>query len=1004
VEFKVLGPLAASVELPSAGQPRRVLSVLLVKAGEFVARDALIDELWPEGAPPSAPAIIQMAVSKLRKALGEEGRLRTGPLGYRLDVGPGELDADEFLALAAEAGTAADPARRRVLLEAARACWRGPALSDVAGGPLVEAHKLWLDDRRWSVFVRLADLDLAEGRHRDVAERLAPVVARRPTDEPLVARFVAALECCGRRDAALESLRRSREALWEQTGVRPGPELVALYRRIAGRDWTAVGPPAQLPAPVPDFTGRVVPLAEVERALRCAGPVVLHGPGGAGKTALAVKAAWRVLKRYPDGQLFAELRRSDGSPAEPHAVLSSFLRALGVPREDLPCDIEELAALWRGHTAERQLLVVFDDAVSERQLKPLLPSGPGCAVLVTTRRRLPGLVGAHAVDVGELSETEASELLGVIAGRERVAAEPEEARLLVAACRGLPMAVRVAGAKLAHRPYLLVAELAARVGDERRTLDELSAGELSVRATIASTLRDCPPRAREAVRLLGAVRLREVTEWSAAALLDVGVPQARDVLDELVDNHLVRVTGRDQLGFTRYALRDFVRLFAQAKDSRDIGSVRRVLDTYLAAAEHVATSLGRALVPEAGSPALARLGQELRGRIEADPIAWREAEVDHLADTVRVASAHSWHGLTARLSGVYAVLADVHPADSSARVVSLLGLVAARRRSDHPDAAAKLLQLGALHAEHGRGERARRYFAMAEARFRALGDHRGTGAALIDLADVDAEIGDGAGALSGLREALGLLRECGDVQGQAVASYQLGSLLDDLGDGRGAVESFEVGMLLAEACDDTRQHGRAGKRYADVLRRHGSYDRAGTLLTDALRGAVSSHERHWEAHILRSLGDLHAELAEPAESRRHLTRSLELFEQLGHRHAAAYTHRGLAEACHLAGDGVLARRHLTAAMGTFRELRDRRGAGYTLLSLGRIRGVSGDAAGAAEALTRAAELFRTLGFPLWELRALGALTEFQEDRVAWERGREQARELLTKISPGPHLR
>ncbi|MCU1679761.1 MAG: family transcriptional regulator [Amycolatopsis sp.] len=994
MKFQVLGPLTASIALPSAGQPRRVLSILLAKAGEFVPRDTLVDEMWPEGAPPSASAIVQMAVSKLRKALGVEPggdrRLLTGPLGYRLSVGAGELDADEFLKLAAEAASATDPARRRALLEAAQDSWRGPALADVVGGPLVEAHKLWLNDRRWAVFADLVDLDLAEGRHPEVVERLAPVIAERPTDERLVAGFVTALDRCGRRDAALESLRRTREALWEHTGVRPGPELLALYRRLAGRDWTAVGPPAQLPPATPDFAGRVGALAELDRALRTPGPVVLHGPGGAGKTTLAIKAARRALKRYPDGQLFAELRRPDGTGVEPRAVLAAFLRALGVPREELPSDASELIALWRGHTAHRRLLVLLDDVASERQLRSLLPSGSACAALVTTRRRLPGLAGARAVDVGDFTDAEAFDLLGSVAGRARLDAEPGAAARLVQQCRGLPMAVRVVGAKLAHRPYLQVGELVARLAVERRTLDELVAGDLSIRGAIKESLRDCPPQVREAVRLLGALKLREVTEWSAAALLDLGIPQARDVLDGLADCHLVRVTSRDQLGFVRYALHDFVRLFA--REAEDASAVRRVLDGYLAAARHVATSLGRAVTTSEDAVALP---SELRSRIEADPIAWRESEIDNLATTVRIASGHRWHRLTERLSGAFTALADVRPADSSARVVSLLGLAAARRGADQTGTATKLLDLGTLHWERGRAGSARRYFAMAEARFRALDDQRGRGAALIALADVDAEVGDGIGALNGLRESLTLLRGCGDVGGQSVASYQLGSLLDDLGDGRGAIESFEVGMLLAETCGDARQYSRAGKRYADVLRRHGRYDEAASLLDEALRGAVNAHERHWEAHVLRSIGDLHTELSEPDESRRHLTRSLELFEQLGHQHAAAYTHRGLAEAWHRAGDPALAERHLATAMGTFRELKDRRGAGYALLSLGRIRGRSGDAPGAAASLTQAVDVFRGLGFPLWELRALSELAEVPGSHPS---GRDQVRDLLTKIS------
>ena len=329
MRFQVLGPMTASVALPSAAQPRRLLAVLLARAGQFVGRDTLVDELWPDGAPSSAAAIVQVTVSKLRKTLSpglgaaEAGqRLRSGPRGYALTVEPGELDADDFLTLLS-AG-ADDRAQRRRALERALACWRGDAFADVAGGPLLEAHKLWLEDRRSAALLQLVELELADGDGRAVVERLDPVVAARPADERFAARLASALGAVGHRESALEVLRRTRRALWEEAGVWPGDDLVAVYRRIAGTEWTTPGPPAQLPPAVPDFTGRTAELADVGRALRGPGPVVLHGAAGAGKSALAVQAAWRARRRFPDGQLTASLRDAD-----PATVLAGFLRVLG---------------------------------------------------------------------------------------------------------------------------------------------------------------------------------------------------------------------------------------------------------------------------------------------------------------------------------------------------------------------------------------------------------------------------------------------------------------------------------------------------------------------------------------------------------------------------------------------------------------------------------------------------------------------------------------------------
>ncbi|MDX3194879.1 BTAD domain-containing putative transcriptional regulator [Streptomyces sp. MN03-5084-2B] len=967
MRFQVLGPLTASVPLPSAAQPRRLLAVLLTRAGRFVGRDTLVDELWPDGAPSSAAAIVQVTVSKLRKTLSpglgatEAGqRLRSGPRGYALAVEPGELDADDFLALLASG--ADDRAQRRRTLERALACWRGGAFADVAGGPLLEAHKLWLEDRRSAALLQLVELELADGDGRSVVERLDPVVAARPADERFAAPLAAALGAVGRRESALEVLRRTRRALWDEAGVWPGADLVAVYRRIAGTEWTTPGPPAQLPPAVPDFTGRAAELAEVGRAVRSPAPVVLHGPAGAGKSALAVQAAWRARRRFPDGQLTAALRAPDGTPADPAAVLAGFLRRLGATPAEL-ADRAGLAGLWHGYTADRRLLVLLEDAVSEAQVRALLPSGPGCATLVTTRRELPGLCGARAIAVPPLSAQDSRALVAAIAGETRLREDPEAAQRLLAHCGGLALAVRIAGVKLATRPNRRVADLAARLADDRSRLDELTAGDLGVRAAVTSALRERPAADVSLLRLLAAFGAA-VPDWSAAALLDRPLGEARDRLDDLAAAHLLDPAG------PRWVVPPFVRLvLAEGPADVDRAAVRRACETALAHAEHA------------------------RGRRAGDPAAWTAEETAHLAAAVRLASAHGWHELTERLADACTALAGTPWLGHAARAVSVLGLAAARRRRDPRAEAEKLHNLGAVHWQHGRWHRAQRYFVMAEHRYRALDDPQGTGAVLAALADVHLDGGDPRAAEAELREALVLLRDCGDRRGQAAAAAQLGSLAEDVGDVRRAIESFEASMLLARECDDGRGHDQAAKRYADVLRRHGGRDRAADLLTGALGGAVRTGARHWEAHVLRSLGELHTDAGEVVDGQRFLTRSLALFEQIGHRHAAAYTHRSLAEARRRAGDPAGARRHLLLALEVFRDLRDRRGTGYALLGLGRTQAGDGDGGEAQRLLRTSAGLFRELGFPLWELRALrelDAVTSTSPDR-------DRTREVLAKI-------
>lgn len=984
MRYQVLGPMTASVPLPSAAQPRRLLAVLLARAGQFVGRDTLVDELWPDGAPSSAAAIVQVTVSKLRKTLSpglgaaEAGqRLRSGPRGYALVVEPGELDADEFLTLLSSG--ADDRAQRRRALERALECWRGDAFADVAGGPLLEAHKLWLEDRRSAALRQLVELELADGDGRAVVERLGPVVAARPADEHFAARLAAALGTVGRRESALEVLRRTRRALWEEAGVWPGADLVAVYRRIAGTEWTTPGPPAGLPPAVPDFTGRAAELADVGRALRGPAPVVLHGAAGAGKSALAVQAAWRARRRFPDGQLCASLRGQDGTPADPATVVTGFLRLLGATPAEL-ADRSGLPGLWRSYTADRRLLVLLEDAVTEAQVRALLPSGPGCAVVVTARRELPGLCGAHPVPVLPLSTEDGRALLAAIAGESRLRAEPEAAQRLLGQCAGLALAVRIAGVRLAARPGQRVAELAARLADDRRRLDELATGDLSVRAAVMSALRDRPAAEVSLLRLLAEFD-GAVPDWCAAALLGRPLAEANDWLETLAGAHLLDSAA--DLPHARWSVPPFVRLVL-AEQAPDPAALRRACEVTLVLAEH---ARGRP------APGLAQPDPAALRRVAADPSGWAAEETAFVAATVRVAGAHGWHELTERLADACTALAGTPWLGQAARAVSVLGLAAARRRQDPRAEAEKLYHLGSVHWQHGRARQARTYFVMAETRFRNLADPRGTGAVLAALADVHLDGGDPRAAEAELREALDLLRDCGDRRGQAAAAAQLGSLAEDVGDVRRAVESFEVSMLLARECDDGRWHDQAAKRYADVLRRHGGHDQAADLLTGALGGAVRTRERHWEAHVLRSLGDLHTEAGELGDGERCLTRSLALFEGIGHRHAAAYTHRSLAEARRRAGDPAGARRHLRLAMGVFRELRDRRGAGYALLSLGRTQADDGAAAEAGRLLRTSADLFRELGFPLWELRALRELNAVSSESPA----RDRAREVLTKI-------
>jgi len=348
--------------------------------------------------------------------------------------------------------------------------------------------------------------------------------------------------------------------------------------------------PGQLPPDLADFTGRAEQLAAL-RGLLTAGArpapavVVLGGQPGAGKTALAVRAGHELESQFPHGCLHADLRGTGPAPLTPGAVLASFLRALGVDGADVPADVDGRVALYRSCTAGRRVLVLLDDAAAEAQVRPLLPSGAGCAALVTSRTRLAGLEAAVSLPV---------RLLGRVAGAARVAAEPAAATAIVERCAFLPLAVRIAGARLAGRPHWKLSRLTAVLDDDRRRLDELRAGDLNVRASIAVSYRLLGTDARTALRRIGLLDAPDFGVWAGAALVDAGVERAEHLCERLVEAHLLELAGEDAAGHARYRMPDLVRAFARERllreespDSR-AEALRRVVDRGLQLADRVA--------------------------------------------------------------------------------------------------------------------------------------------------------------------------------------------------------------------------------------------------------------------------------------------------------------------------------------------------------------------------------------------------------------------------------
>lgn len=617
MDFGVLGPLAvwrAGVPL-ELGTPKGqvLLAVLLCRLGRSVTGDALADAIWGEEPPKSAAKNVQTYIHRLRQRLGDAERItREGP-GYLLRADRGELDATRFEDLAGlgrAALAAGDLDRSRRLFDDALGLWRGPAFAGFADVPALTSEAARLDELRLGVLEERIDVDLRLRRHSELLGELTALTMEHPFRERMWAQLMLALYRCGRRADALLAYLQVRDVLAEETGLEPGQKLRDLHRTILGedpaldsviateeREHRSADTARMLPPTLGDFTGQQADLAEIEAVLRKehaadepAAVVTISGPGGIGKTALAVQAAHRLRSAYPDGQLFAALDGTRTQPVDPVTVLGRFLRALGVPATAVPDDPEERTDLYRGLLAERRILVVLDDAFDEKQLAPLMPASGTCGVITTGRVRLGGLGGAHRVELREMSDADSLAMLHNSTDGRLASVTGAELSELVRLCARLPLALRIVGSLLMSRPHWHLADLMSRLADEQQRLDALRYRDLEVRASFGLSYEGLRPEARRLFRLLGLLEAPDFPLWAAAAAADTELRAAQELLDELVDVHLLDVTGTPD-GQARYGFHDLIRTYARERAeaeepvaARD-AAVVRVLSALLALAD-----------------------------------------------------------------------------------------------------------------------------------------------------------------------------------------------------------------------------------------------------------------------------------------------------------------------------------------------------------------------------------------------------------------------------------
>ncbi|OEV31093.1 regulator [Streptomyces nanshensis] len=666
--FAVLGPVRAhrgDQEIPMGSpQQRALLGALLLRGGHTATAEELIDALWGEEPPEQAKATLRTYASRIRKALGDDAELMVSESGgYAIRTGRAYsdvvLDLDTATAHVSDAEKSAasgDRSGARDSYAAALAQWSGEPLAHVPG-PFAERHRSRLTEWQLSLQEHRTDLDLQLGCHTEAVSELTALTAAHPLRERLRELLMLALYRSGRQAEALAVFADTRRLLADELGVDPCPELISLHQRILEADDSLTltpdepsGPatpkpaqPAQLPAAVADFTGRDAFVAELKEQLAQAEGTVMAvsavaGIGGVGKTTLAVHVAHAAAEYFPDGQLYVDLQGAGSSPAEPEAVLGAFLRSLGVQDELIPDGVEERAGLFRSLLSGRRVLTFLDNARDAAQVRPLLAGAAGCAALVTSRVRMVDLAGAHLIDLDVMSPEEAMTLFTRIVGKERVTAERQAAMSVVGACGFLPLAIRIAAARLASRRTWTVATLAEKLADEHRRLDELQVGDQAVKATFELGYGQLDAEQARGFRLLGLADGPDISVPAAAALLDRTVDTTESLLESLVDASLLESAAPG-----RYRFHDLVRLFARACAERDEQppSLRdeafsRLLDFYLATASKVfglerpgERALDHVLQPQAE-------GMYLATRDEA--LGWLFSEADCVLSCVQQAA------------------------------------------------------------------------------------------------------------------------------------------------------------------------------------------------------------------------------------------------------------------------------------------------------------------------------------------------------------------------------
>ena len=904
VRFILFGSIEAFVD----GQPielgharqRSVLAALLADANRPVSIDQLTERVWADRPPHRAPRSIASYLSRLRRALAgaDDVDILRGAGGYLIRVDPEAVDLHRFRTLVARA-------RERQsleLFEQALDLWHGEAFAGV-DTQWCDTMRQTLDAERVAAELDRTDIALRLGAHNAVLAGVAARAAASPFDERMAGQLMLALYRAGRQADALDHYQRTRLRLADEFGADPGPALRELHQKILVTDAelalsSEVTVPRQLPAPPRWFVGRDSELAALTEAMDTQGGTVMvsaiAGPGGIGKTSLALKWAHRGVTRFPDGQLHVDLRGFDpsGAPMPPAVAIRRFLDALGVAPAAIPADEDSQVALYRSLVAGKRLLVMLDNARDAGQIEPLLPGSETCTVLVTSRNRLGGLGvrGAQLLHLDVLADEDARELLTHHIGAQRIAEEPRAVAALVHWCAGLPLALSIVASRAATQPGFPLDVLAKELRDSSARLDALDAGDLNanLRAVFSWSYRALDREPAQVFLLLGPTPGPDISLSAAAALTGLSGSRVRAVLRVLVDAHLLQeyVPGR-------YRMDDLLRLYATelADDDQQPG-LRRLTDFYL----HTSRAAAHLLRPERQpieltppAPGCTPLPLEHR----AAAAVWFTDEHACLLAALDAAIRNDWHDSVWKLAWT---LSAFHVMRGHVRddLAAWRAGVTATRKLDEPVAqAVAQMFLGDACTRVGDHTEAvdhlRRALSLAERAeaVTVLADvHRALGWTLEQHGDIER-------ALNHTQHALRLFRAAGNAMREADALNSAGWLHARLGHHAQAVADCEQALVLCREHDHHRGEVVTLDSLGFIAQRNGDHARALGYYRDALQLARETDDTYDEAGILDNVGEAQHALGRPGEAREAWQQALELYQAQHRAHSVEAIQRKL---------------------------------------------------------------------------------------------------------------